>query len=156
MAGPGPLARLTDCLSEESRRGQIPVKTAELATAAKQLAGFSFRAPLGADRPQRQTSTQFQRRSRPVHQPSQSPRLRQGLQAAIGGHIVRREASCVRGVTEPLLAAICLAVATYYVAAPINPAVGPDQFWADICKVRAAFILTTASDVDALQLGHAW
>jgi acyl-CoA synthetase (AMP-forming)/AMP-acid ligase II len=56
----------------------------------------------------------------------------------------------------PLLAAVCIAVATYYVVAPVNPAVGPDQFRADVSQVGAGFILTTGSDIDHLQLQHAW
>jgi acyl-coenzyme A synthetase/AMP-(fatty) acid ligase len=68
----------------------------------------------------------------------------------------RRPVVCVALPNGPLLAAVCLAVAAHYVAAPVNPAVGPDQFRADVFRVGADFILTTASDVDRLQLEHGW
>lgn len=55
----------------------------------------------------------------------------------------------------PLLAATCMAVTTYYTAAPINPAAGLEQFRADIRQSGATFILTTADDYEKLQL-QAW
>lgn len=56
----------------------------------------------------------------------------------------------------PLLAATCLAVVTYYTAAPINPAAGPEQFQADVLQAGATVILTTHADAEKLQLGEAW
>ncbi|KAH6989430.1 hypothetical protein BKA56DRAFT_254672 [Ilyonectria sp. MPI-CAGE-AT-0026] len=56
----------------------------------------------------------------------------------------------------PLLAATCVAVTSYYVAAPINQAAGPEQFQADIIQAGADFILTTDDDYKKLQLGEAW
>lgn len=56
----------------------------------------------------------------------------------------------------PLLAATCMAVANYYRAAPINPAVGPEQFRADVTQAGAKFILTTASDHKKLRLAELW
>lgn len=55
----------------------------------------------------------------------------------------------------PLLAATCIAVTTYYTAAPINPAAGPEQFRADVTQSGARFILTTADDAEKLEL-QAW
>ncbi|KAH7124703.1 hypothetical protein EDB81DRAFT_664597 [Dactylonectria macrodidyma] len=56
----------------------------------------------------------------------------------------------------PLLAAICIAVASYYTAAPINPAAGPVQFRSDVVQAGATFILTTSDDYKRLQLGESW
>lgn len=53
----------------------------------------------------------------------------------------------------PLLAATCIAVTSYYIAAPINQATGPEQFRADILQTGADFILTTDDDYKKLQLG---
>lgn len=55
----------------------------------------------------------------------------------------------------PLLAATCIAVTTYYMAAPINPASGPEQFRADVQQLGARLILTTPDDYEKLQL-HNW
>lgn len=55
----------------------------------------------------------------------------------------------------PLLAATCIAVTTYYTAAPINPAAGPEQFRADVQQSGAKCILTTPDDYEKLQL-QAW
>ncbi|OAQ74999.1 peroxisomal-coenzyme A synthetase [Purpureocillium lilacinum] len=52
----------------------------------------------------------------------------------------------------PLLAATCIAVATWYTAAPVNPAAGPVQFQRDIVQIGAKFILTTASLYESLEL----
>jgi long-subunit acyl-CoA synthetase (AMP-forming) len=51
-----------------------------------------------------------------------------------------------------LLAAACIAVTTYYTAAPINPAAGPEQFKADVVQSGAKFILTTPEEYTKLQL----
>lgn len=56
----------------------------------------------------------------------------------------------------PLLAATCIAVTTYYTAAPINPAAGAEQFQADILQAAAKCILTTKEEHDKLQLGDSW
>lgn len=55
----------------------------------------------------------------------------------------------------PLLAATCIAVTTYYTAAPINPAAGAEQFRADVKQSGSKFILTTPDDFDKLEL-QAW
>lgn len=56
----------------------------------------------------------------------------------------------------PLLAAAVMAVATYYTAAPINPAVGPEQFQADVLQAGARCIITTPEDYKKLDLNSAW
>ncbi|KAM0313069.1 hypothetical protein ACHAPQ_012115, partial [Fusarium lateritium] len=56
----------------------------------------------------------------------------------------------------PLLAATCIAVATYYTLSPINPAAGPDQFRTDILQAGADFILTTTEEYSKLQLDASW
>ncbi|KAH6845794.1 hypothetical protein B0I37DRAFT_435284 [Chaetomium sp. MPI-CAGE-AT-0009] len=135
----------------------MPVKTAELATPAKQLARSSFSALWELIDPNDRPALRFSDgRSqfishRNLHDFVRGFRLPSEVTSS-----PKRPVVCVALPNGPLLAAVCLAVATYYVAAPINPAVGPDQFRADISRVGAAFILTTASDVEALQLEHAW
>lgn len=57
---------------------------------------------------------------------------------------------------SPLLAATCMAVMSYYTAAPINPAAGAEQFRADILQAGASLILTTADDFERLELGESW
>lgn len=52
----------------------------------------------------------------------------------------------------PLLAATCVAVATHYTAAPINPVAGQDQFRADVENSGASLILTTLDDCQKLGL----
>ncbi|KAK4032402.1 hypothetical protein C8A01DRAFT_20522, partial [Parachaetomium inaequale] len=156
MAGAGPLARLTNCLPEEPRRGQLPGETAERVTSAKQLA-----RPHGAlwelidpnDRPALRFSDGRRQfiSHRNLHDFVRGFRLPSAVRSS-----PERPVVCVALPNGPLVAAVCLAVATYYVAAPINPAVGPDQFRADVSRVGAAFILTTASDIDGLQLEHTW
>ncbi|PHH84949.1 hypothetical protein CDD83_1137 [Cordyceps sp. RAO-2017] len=56
----------------------------------------------------------------------------------------------------PLLACICVATTTYYTAAPINPAVGVEQFRADVMQAGAQFVLTSALDYEKLQLQNQW
>ncbi|KAK2603927.1 hypothetical protein QQS21_003862 [Conoideocrella luteorostrata] len=56
----------------------------------------------------------------------------------------------------PLLAATCMAVTTYYTAAPINPAAGHEQFRTDVLQARAKFILTNRQDYEKLQLDARW
>ncbi|KAK3319542.1 hypothetical protein B0T19DRAFT_388344 [Cercophora scortea] len=54
----------------------------------------------------------------------------------------------------PLLAALCLAVANRYIAAPLNcdASIGPEQFKADVRQSGASCILTTRADVNRLGL----
>ncbi|CAJ0553239.1 Ff.00g117510.m01.CDS01 [Fusarium sp. VM40] len=56
----------------------------------------------------------------------------------------------------PLLAATCIAVATYYTLSPINPAAGPEQFRTDILQAGADFILTTKEEYSKLHLDASW
>ncbi|ROW01992.1 hypothetical protein VMCG_05524 [Cytospora schulzeri] len=56
----------------------------------------------------------------------------------------------------PLLAAVCIAVTTHYIAAPVNPAAGPQQFQADVLQAGARCILTTREDFTKLQLEVGW
>lgn len=56
----------------------------------------------------------------------------------------------------PLLAAALLAVSTYYTAAPINPAVGDDQFVADVQLSGSRCILTTPSYYEKLKMRLHW
>ncbi|KAF9878245.1 AMP-binding enzyme [Colletotrichum karsti] len=55
-----------------------------------------------------------------------------------------------------LMAATVMAVTTYYTAAPINSAVGPEQFQADILQAGAQCIITTAEDYEKLRLSGSW
>jgi long-subunit acyl-CoA synthetase (AMP-forming) len=52
----------------------------------------------------------------------------------------------------PLLAATIIAVSNAYIAAPINPAAGPDQVKVDIKLSGASAIVTSASEAFTLQL----
>jgi len=52
----------------------------------------------------------------------------------------------------PLLATTCFAVAAHFSAAPINPAVGTEQFRADVEQVQARCILTTHEVAEKLRL----
>lgn len=52
----------------------------------------------------------------------------------------------------PLLAATIVAVSNTYIAAPINPAAGPDQVRADIELSGACAIITCSSEAHVLQL----
>ncbi|KJZ71459.1 hypothetical protein HIM_09145 [Hirsutella minnesotensis 3608] len=56
----------------------------------------------------------------------------------------------------PLLAATCVAVMNHYIAAPINPATGCEQFRSDVTQAGARFIVTTRVDYEKLQLNDAW
>ena len=56
----------------------------------------------------------------------------------------------------PLMAATCVAVTTYYTAAPINPAAGAEQFRADVLQAKAKVILTSENDYHKLQLDASW
>lgn len=56
----------------------------------------------------------------------------------------------------PILAASIIAVSTYYVAAPIHPTGGVEQFKADVLQAGATTILTTQEDAKALGLQDTW
>ncbi|RCI12923.1 hypothetical protein L249_0584 [Ophiocordyceps polyrhachis-furcata BCC 54312] len=56
----------------------------------------------------------------------------------------------------PLLAAVCVAVATWYTAAPINPSAGAEQFRADVVQAGARYILTTVEEQAKLRLDDPW
>lgn len=56
----------------------------------------------------------------------------------------------------PLLAAMCMAVTTHYIASPVNPAAGAEQFQADVLQAGAKCILTTKEDYQKLGLDGAW
>jgi len=66
----------------------------------------------------------------------------------------RKPLVCIAIPNGPVLAAVCLAVANRYIAAPINRdlSVGPDQFQADVLASGASCILIVRDDVDRLQL----
>lgn len=55
-----------------------------------------------------------------------------------------------------LLGIAVLAVATYYTAAPVNAAVGVEQFKADILQSGASVVVVVRSDVQKLQLKADW
>jgi len=56
----------------------------------------------------------------------------------------------------PLLGLAVLSIATYYTAAPVNPAVGIEQFKVDVLQSKASVLLVTQDDVERLQLTDAW
>lgn len=56
----------------------------------------------------------------------------------------------------PLLAATCMAVTTHYIASPVNPAAGAEQFQADVLQAGAKCILTTREDFQKLGLDGEW
>ncbi|KAI9163735.1 Oxalate--CoA ligase [Paramyrothecium foliicola] len=56
----------------------------------------------------------------------------------------------------PAMAAMCMAVMTFYTAAPINPAAGAEQFRADVMQAGARLILTSAEDYERLRLKESW
>lgn len=56
----------------------------------------------------------------------------------------------------PLLAAMCMAVTTHYIASPVNPAAGAEQFQADVLQAGAKCILTTKDDFQKLGLNGGW
>ena len=68
----------------------------------------------------------------------------------------RRPVVAIALPNGPLLAATCIAVTTYYTAAPINPAAGPEQFQADILQAGAKFILTSLQEYRKLKLNDEW
>jgi long-subunit acyl-CoA synthetase (AMP-forming) len=64
---------------------------------------------------------------------------------------LRKPVVCIALPNGPVLAAVCIAVANRYTAAPINLSVGPEQFQADVQQSGALAILTTRED--AVKLG---
>ncbi|KAM5343355.1 hypothetical protein ACJ41O_011892 [Fusarium nematophilum] len=68
----------------------------------------------------------------------------------------KRPVVCIALANGPLLAATCVAVMTRYVAAPINPAAGPEQFKSDVIQTGADFIITTPREYERLQLADDW
>lgn len=56
----------------------------------------------------------------------------------------------------PLLAAMCMAVTTHYIASPVNPAAGAEQFQSDVVQAGAKCILTTKDDFQKLGLDGGW
>ncbi|KAH6654656.1 hypothetical protein BKA67DRAFT_518235 [Truncatella angustata] len=68
----------------------------------------------------------------------------------------RKEVVAVALPNGPLLAATIIAVSTYYTAAPVTPAVGVEQFKADVLQAGATIVLTTTEDYEKLALGEQW
>ena len=56
----------------------------------------------------------------------------------------------------PLLGLACLAVATYYTAAPINSTSGAEQFRNDVLQTHSKTILVCRSDLERLELYDSW
>ena len=56
----------------------------------------------------------------------------------------------------PLLGLACLAVATYYTAAPINSSAGADQFRIDVQQSDAKTVLVFRADIRRLGLEDSW
>ncbi|KAI7490736.1 acetyl-CoA synthetase-like protein [Hortaea werneckii] len=58
----------------------------------------------------------------------------------------------------PLLALTVLAVASYYIAAPIahGNGVGPEQFKADVLQSNSDMVLASTADIDRLRLRDSW
>ncbi|KAI1878253.1 uncharacterized protein JN550_000435 [Neoarthrinium moseri] len=71
-------------------------------------------------------------------------------------HPSKKEIVAVALPNGPLLAATIIAVSTYYVAAPVNPSVGVEQFKADVIQAGATIVLTTHEDSNKLGLGDSW
>ena len=55
-----------------------------------------------------------------------------------------------------LLALACMAVATYYTAAPINPTSGAEQFQNDVLQTKSKAILVCRSHLERLGLNDPW
>jgi acyl-CoA synthetase (AMP-forming)/AMP-acid ligase II len=68
----------------------------------------------------------------------------------------RKPVVCIALANGPILAATCIATATYYTAAPITPLAGREQFQADVLQADASFILTTHAVAEKLQLCDSW
>ncbi|KAK7432184.1 hypothetical protein QQZ08_001129 [Neonectria magnoliae] len=63
---------------------------------------------------------------------------------------------CIALPNGPLLAAASVAVMTSYIAAPINPATGPEQFKSDFIQSGAGCILTSPQEYASLRLEEKW
>jgi long-subunit acyl-CoA synthetase (AMP-forming) len=64
---------------------------------------------------------------------------------------------CIALPNGPVLAATAIAVANRYTAAPVNLAVGPEQFQADVLQFGASAIITTKQDAAKMCLdGDSW
>lgn len=59
---------------------------------------------------------------------------------------------CIALPNGPILAAVVLAVANRYIAAPVNAAVGAEQFQADVKQAGATCIVTTKGEAERLEL----
>lgn len=70
-----------------------------------------------------------------------------------GHHTPKKAIVAVALPNGPLLAVGVIAVSTYYVAAPVTPSVGVEQFKADVVQAGATIILTTKEDYQRLELG---
>jgi hypothetical protein len=79
-----------------------------------------------------------------------------GFQLPITSSTRRKPIVAIALPNGPAMAAACMAVMTYYTAAPINPAAGPDQFRADVMQAGAKLILTSREDYERLQLTDRW
>jgi acyl-coenzyme A synthetase/AMP-(fatty) acid ligase len=73
-----------------------------------------------------------------------------------GQHSPRKQVVAVALPNGPLLAVGVIAVSTYYVAAPVTPGVGVEQFKADVLQAGATIILTTKEDFQRLALNDLW
>ncbi|KAH0073264.1 acetyl-CoA synthetase-like protein, partial [Aureobasidium melanogenum] len=56
----------------------------------------------------------------------------------------------------PVLGLALLATATYYTAAPVTVASGPEQFQSDVMQAGASIVLVTRADVQRLGLDNSW
>lgn len=74
----------------------------------------------------------------------------------IGNQGTRKPVISIALPNGPLLAAMCMAVTTHYIASPVNPAAGAEQFQADVLQAGAKCILTTKDDFSKLALDGAW
>ncbi|KAI0129065.1 hypothetical protein BJ170DRAFT_358715 [Xylariales sp. AK1849] len=68
----------------------------------------------------------------------------------------KKEIVAVALPNGPLLAATIIAVSSYYVAAPVNPSVGAEQFKADVLQAGATIVLTTPEESMRLGLCDPW
>ena len=56
----------------------------------------------------------------------------------------------------PYMASVCLSVPCCYVAAPVNPSTGTEQFLSDVAQLRPSCIVTMAPEAERLGLTHEW
>ena len=79
----------------------------------------------------------------------------QGFEIPVTNHgCLKKPVLAVLLPNGPLLAAAVIATATWYTAAPINPAAGPEQVAADIALSGASAILTCRAEDEKLRLGQ--